>query len=404
MMCLALYKRCSSNSRCSSIRTNCRWSTAPTGRTPGRGARSHASCRRISRGWACRTLLLRPIRTSEAAVYLTGTLGRTGEVTAPVARCARSARYVQAAARASNRRLSTPRGWVTPGPGRDARGSCEPRAAPVVTSGLPLTLGIMPNMGRDWIDEGLRQTPEREQQWQLALERRRRQAATIAAKAPDLMRRLVAEVGAALDEYRKKSLVRADDIEFEPLPHEGFSITKASHPSVSLECRPSYRGAGPLLQPQPKRQGRGRNSRMGLQPALHSRRFGCGRIAPRGPDSFRTRATRRSFSSNRCCSRHQILPCRVARRQVVDARCLWPRSNNVFGEASDGLRLTCHADIAQNNCLFRPGKFWGARPSPTAPEHNQGTPPVPCGPRGPDLSYGWLCSRCRDLLVSSRQR
>ena len=165
-----------------------------------------------------------------------------GDLTAPVARCARSARYVQAAARASNRRLSTPRGWVTPGPGRDARGSCEPRAAPVVTSGLPLTLGIMPNMGRDWIDEGLRQTPEREQQWQLALERRRRQAATIAAKAPGLMRRLVAEVGAALDEYRKKSLVRADDIEFEPLPHEGFSITKASHPSVSLECRPSYEG------------------------------------------------------------------------------------------------------------------------------------------------------------------
>ena len=37
-------------------------------------------------------------------------------------------------------------------------------------------------------------------------------------------------------------------------------------------------------------------------------------------------------------------------------------------------RLTCHADIAQNNRLFRPGKFWGARPSPRAPEYNQGTP------------------------------
>ena len=98
-------------------------------------------------------------------------------------------------------------------------------------------------MGRDWIDEGLRQTPTREQQRQLALERRQRQAATIAAKAPELMRRLVAEVGAALDEYRQKALVRADDIEFEPLPHEGFSITKASrHPSMYLECRPSYDG------------------------------------------------------------------------------------------------------------------------------------------------------------------
>jgi hypothetical protein len=97
-------------------------------------------------------------------------------------------------------------------------------------------------VGRDWIDEGLRSTPAREQQRQLASERRRRQAATITDKAPELMRRLVAEVGAALNEYRQKARVRADDIEFEPLPHEGFSITKASHPSMYLECRPSYDG------------------------------------------------------------------------------------------------------------------------------------------------------------------
>jgi len=95
-------------------------------------------------------------------------------------------------------------------------------------------------VGRDWIDEGLRQTPAREQQRQLAQERRRSQAATIAARAAELMRRLVAEVGAALDEYRQKT--RSDDIEFEPLPHEGFSIRKASYPRVYLECRPSYEG------------------------------------------------------------------------------------------------------------------------------------------------------------------
>jgi hypothetical protein len=97
-------------------------------------------------------------------------------------------------------------------------------------------------MGRDWIDEGLRQTPAREQQPQLASERRRRQAATIAAKAPELMRQLVAEVGAALDEYRQKAPGRADDIQCELLPHEGFSITKASFPKVYLECRPDYAG------------------------------------------------------------------------------------------------------------------------------------------------------------------
>ena len=93
-------------------------------------------------------------------------------------------------------------------------------------------------MGRDWIDEGLRQTPTREQQRELASERRRRQAATIVAKAPELMRQLVAEIGAALDEYRQKAATRADAITFERLPQDGFSLTKASFPKVSLECRP----------------------------------------------------------------------------------------------------------------------------------------------------------------------
>jgi hypothetical protein len=94
--------------------------------------------------------------------------------------------------------------------------------------------------GRAWIDEGLRQTPAREQQRQLASEHRRHQAAVIAAKAPELMRQLVAEIGAALDEYRQKASTRADAITFERLPQDGFSLTKASFPKVSLECRPDY--------------------------------------------------------------------------------------------------------------------------------------------------------------------
>jgi hypothetical protein len=97
-------------------------------------------------------------------------------------------------------------------------------------------------MGRDWIEEGLRETTAREQQRPLASEHRQRQAATIAAKAPELMRGLLAEVGAALDEYRQKAPERADDMVFDLLPHEGFSITKASFPQTYLECRPNYAG------------------------------------------------------------------------------------------------------------------------------------------------------------------
>jgi hypothetical protein len=97
-------------------------------------------------------------------------------------------------------------------------------------------------MGREWIDDGLRQTPAREQQRQLAAEHRRHQAAVIAAKGPELMRHLVAEMGAALEEYRQKASTRADAITFERLPQDGFSLTKASFPKVSLECRPDYAG------------------------------------------------------------------------------------------------------------------------------------------------------------------
>jgi hypothetical protein len=55
------------------------------------------------------------------------------------------------------------------------------------------------------------------------------------------MRQLVAEIGAALDEYRQKA-AGSDEVAFERLPQEGFSITRSGFPKVYLECRPDYAG------------------------------------------------------------------------------------------------------------------------------------------------------------------
>jgi len=95
-------------------------------------------------------------------------------------------------------------------------------------------------VAHDWIDEGLRHTQEREEQQRLASLRRLHQTAVIREKGPDLMRRLVTEVGAALDEYRLRARVDSNDIDFEVLPREGFCVTKAMLPRVGLECRPDY--------------------------------------------------------------------------------------------------------------------------------------------------------------------
>lgn len=95
-------------------------------------------------------------------------------------------------------------------------------------------------MTRDWIDQGLRQTREREEQQRLASKRRLEHAALLKEKAPDLMRQLVAEVGAAVTEYLQKAPLGGKDVEFETLPHEGFCITKSTLPKVALECRPGY--------------------------------------------------------------------------------------------------------------------------------------------------------------------
>jgi hypothetical protein len=95
-------------------------------------------------------------------------------------------------------------------------------------------------VARGWIDEGLRHAREHEEQQRLVSERRLHQTAVIKEKGPDLMRRLVAEVGAVLDEYRHEARVGSSEIEFEALPREGFCVTKAKLPRVSLECRPDY--------------------------------------------------------------------------------------------------------------------------------------------------------------------
>jgi hypothetical protein len=95
-------------------------------------------------------------------------------------------------------------------------------------------------MARDWIDQGLRQMREREEQQRLASKRRLEQAAVIKEKGPDLMRRLVAEVGAVVTEYRQNAPLGSNEIELEILPHEGFCITRSALPKVALECRPGY--------------------------------------------------------------------------------------------------------------------------------------------------------------------
>lgn len=95
-------------------------------------------------------------------------------------------------------------------------------------------------MARGWVDEGLRHTQEREEQQRLASQLRHHQASVIKEEGPDLMRGLVAEVRAVIDEYRRKAHGRNDEVEFEALPHEGFCVARPKLPRVSLECRPDY--------------------------------------------------------------------------------------------------------------------------------------------------------------------
>ena len=113
------------------------------------------------------------------------------------------------------------------------------RAGPALLTSSDLPQYCVP-VARKWIDEGLRHTQEREEQQRLASQRHLHQAAVIKEKGPDVMRRLVAEVGAVLDEYRHQARVGSNEIEFEVLPREGFCVTKTRLPRVGLECRPDY--------------------------------------------------------------------------------------------------------------------------------------------------------------------
>jgi hypothetical protein len=54
------------------------------------------------------------------------------------------------------------------------------------------------------------------------------------------MRRLVAKVVAAIDEYRRKTNPDGHEIGFVASLHEGFSVTKTTLPRVELEGRPDY--------------------------------------------------------------------------------------------------------------------------------------------------------------------
>jgi len=95
-------------------------------------------------------------------------------------------------------------------------------------------------VARNWIADGLQHAREREEQQRLASERRLHQTAVIKEKGPDLLRRLVAEIGAVLEEYTREAPVDSNEIDFEMLPREGFCVTKATLPRVGLECRPDY--------------------------------------------------------------------------------------------------------------------------------------------------------------------
>ncbi len=97
-------------------------------------------------------------------------------------------------------------------------------------------------MEHQWIDEGLRQTADREQQATQVAERQRHRAAVIERQAPELMFRLVSAIGAAVEEYKQKASVGSDEIDFEPLPKGSFRVTKLTLPTVDLECHPDYDG------------------------------------------------------------------------------------------------------------------------------------------------------------------
>jgi hypothetical protein len=95
-------------------------------------------------------------------------------------------------------------------------------------------------MSRHWIDEGLQREVDREAQERLATERRHHHSGVIREKGPEVMRQLLAEVTAVLDEYARKAAPGRSQVDFRTLPHEGFRVERTTPPGVLLECRPDY--------------------------------------------------------------------------------------------------------------------------------------------------------------------
>jgi hypothetical protein len=106
--------------------------------------------------------------------------------------------------------------------------------------GTEHTLDDNLTMAHDWIDDGLRHEREREADHRLACARRHQEAAILASNGPALMREIRRAVEGIVEAYRQKTAGDVRTIEYEALPHEGFSVAKLRLPTVAFECRPDY--------------------------------------------------------------------------------------------------------------------------------------------------------------------
>lgn len=97
-------------------------------------------------------------------------------------------------------------------------------------------------MARAWIEEGLRHTHERAEALRRDEGRRRHWHTLIEAQGPEVMRSLVTEVAAAVEDYRRAVPGPEGTVEFESLPREGFLALRVDTPRVTLQCRPDYAG------------------------------------------------------------------------------------------------------------------------------------------------------------------
>jgi len=96
-------------------------------------------------------------------------------------------------------------------------------------------------MNRTWIREGLRHVREREDALKRDHGRLHHWQALIDARGPDLMRQLVDEIGAAIEDFRELT-GQAHEIRMQTLPRGGFLVSRTAGHSVTLQCRPDYAG------------------------------------------------------------------------------------------------------------------------------------------------------------------